>query len=185
MIGYLKGKIIDIDGHEVIVEVNGVGYLVKVAGIKYQELSEAELYIHTHVREDQLSLFGFETKTELKLFELLISVSGIGPKIGMSILRAAKSSAIQEAIAKADVGFFTTIPGIGKKGSQKIIIELKNKVGSLNEINLNDEGDGELITGLVGMGYDRKKVLEVMRKIDNNLTDQEKIKMAIKYISTG
>jgi Holliday junction DNA helicase RuvA len=182
MIGYLKGVVIDIDGGEVIVEVNGVGYRVVISNFKFQISDEVELYIHTHVREDQISLFGFFCKAELKLFELLISVSGIGPKLGMTILKAGKADKITEAISKADVNFFTAISGIGKKGAQKIIIELKNKVGSLSEINLSDDGDDDLVSGLVAMGYNRNAVVHVMNELSGTLKDEDKIREALKML---
>jgi holliday junction DNA helicase RuvA len=202
MIGYLKGTIIDKEKDSVLLDCNGVGYKVKIKGLKdYSEQSEGRnkelgandksntevsrkvgFFIHTHVREDEISLYGFSTKEELYLFEMLISVSGVGPKVALAILSASKSDRIISAISKADVDFFTTIPGIGKKGAQKIIIELKNKVGSITEIDLGEDGHTDLVDGLTGMGFAKYDVIKVVRLLDPELSEEEKIKEAIRKL---
>lgn len=184
MIGYLKGKIIDQDSNSVLVEVQGVGYrVVQSSKFKVENSNEIELWIHTHVREDEISLYGFGDKKTLKLFELLLSVNGVGPKVGMAIVSASSSEKISEAIARADVGFFTAIKGVGKKGAQKIIIDLKNKMGSVAELDLSSDGGDDVVEALVSMGYNREKVISVVRGLDDNLSESQKIKEALKKIS--
>ncbi len=186
MIGYLRGKVIDSLGGSVLVDVGGVGYRVAIGSSKAQKLKsseEVELYVHTHVREDQISLYGFESKKALGLFELLISVSGVGPKVGMAVIGHGSAEKILEAISKADVGFFTGVSGIGKKGAQKIIIELKNKVGGVEELDLEADGGDDLVEALVGMGFDRGKVVEVLRGMEDGLSEDRRLKLAIRELS--
>lgn len=185
MIGFLKGRVIEASLREMLVDVGGVGYrvFVVVSGIKYQVSSDVKLWIHTYVREDQISLYGFGDKKQLKMFELLISVSGVGPKVAMGILGQTKVEKIQEAVAKADVSFFTAIKGLGKKGAQKIIIELKNKLGSVEELDLGDDGGDEVAAGLVGMGFEVERVRRVLREIEPGLAEEQKIKVAIRALS--
>ncbi len=183
MIGFLKGQVIDRTGGSLLVDVGGVGYKIQISNIKYQNGDEVAFYVHTYVREDEISLYGFEDKKALVMFELLISVSGVGPKVAMVILSSAKVEKIQEAVARADVSFFTAMKGLGKKGAQKIIIELKNKLGSVEELDLGDEGeDNEVVAGLVAMGYDSRKVRQVVEELAADLSESEIIKAVIKKL---
>ena len=185
MIGYLSGKIVGRIKDQVLVDVGGVGYRVQVdSGFTIQDSGEVSIFVYTHVREDQISLFGFESKKQLELFELLIGVNGVGPKVGMAILSSSKADLITAAIAKADVGFFTAVPGIGKKGAQKIIIDLKNKVGSVSDLDLSGEEQvDELVEALVGMGFDAGKASSTLAEIDVTMDEQLRLKMAIKKLS--
>ncbi len=180
MIGRLKGEVIEtnLEDNSVIVDVNGVGYKVFVAESLNIFKGIVTLSIFTLVREQELSLYGFTTRDHHNIFSLLISVSGIGPKVAMSILSVKKPASIVSAIQSADVDFFTSVSGVGKKGAQRIIIELKNKLGGLEEIDLK-ELDDDIISGLVSMGYDRKKVAETLRKIDKKLPEETIIKLAM------
>ena len=183
MIGYLKGEIFEVDGNEVIVMVGGVGYRVRtIQDSRFKIHESVGLYIHTHVKEDELSLYGFADKKALKMFELLIGVSGVGPKVAMNILGQRNSEKIQRAVATADVGFFTEVKGLGKKGAQKIIIELKNKLGDLQELDLGDVGGDELVAALVGMGFGRQDVVKVLSEMEVGLSEDEKIKIAIRKL---
>ena len=121
-----------------IVDVNGVGYGVLANAGTLQtagSLDEISLNIYTHVREDRIELYGFSSPQEQMLFELLISVSGVGPKTALAITEKG-SQALVEAIQQADVRFFTKVPRVGKKSAQKIIIELKSKLGGLKDLDL-------------------------------------------------
>ena len=140
MIGFLNGKIELLLNPNVIIDVNGVGYKVLVSEKTYSNLKlgeNAKFFIHTHVREDEISLFGFLQAEELRLFEYLISVSGVGPKTALNIFSFGEKSEIENAIIKGDVSFFTSVPRLGTKNAQKIIIELKNKMGGLADIDLS------------------------------------------------
>ena len=142
MIGFLRGEVFFKEGSSIILDVKGVGY--KVLGSrdvlsKATKGSSLELFIYTHVREDNISLFGFLEALDLKLFESLIGVSGIGPKTAMNIFSQGERSEIIAAIATADTSFFKSIPRLGQKNAQKIIIELKNKYGATAELDLSGE----------------------------------------------
>lgn len=188
MIGYLRGKIFQINKESLILDVSGVGYEVFSSTrtlITCNKEDQLELYIYTHVREDQLKLFGFETILEKEMFEAIISVSGVGPKIGLLILSAEKVEEIKKAISMADLNFFTKIKGLGKKGAQKIIIELKNKLGSINDLDLNNEGevvDSEAVEALISFGFRRSDILAILAKIDKNLSTEEQLKIALKML---
>jgi len=186
MIGRLSGEVVDtsIEDSSVVIDVGGVGYKVYVAESLNIFRDTVTVFVYTHVREQEISLYGFTTKDHHHVFSLLISVSGVGPKAAMSILSIKKPSSIVSAIQSADVDFFTSIPGLGKKGAQKIIIDLRNKLGGLEEIDLA-EVDNEIINGLVAMGYERKNVTDSLRRIDKKLPEDEIIKLAIKHLGMG
>ncbi len=132
MIGYLRGTVRRATPEQVVVDVGGVGYLVSVpAGVRERigrVGSQVELHVHTHVREDALSLFGFATPEELELFQMLIQVDGVGPKVGLAILSAASMDVIKRAILAEDVAPIRRAPGVGPRTAQKVIIDLKPKL---------------------------------------------------------
>lgn len=186
MIGHLSGTLGEIDGNELLVSVGGVGYLVAVSDVtQYQVGHEISLYVYTNVKEDEISLFGFASVSDKKIFKLLISVSGIGAKSALAILSHGNSAQIRQAIVKADVAFFQAISGIGKKTAQRIIIDLKSKVGSVAEIDLSEPvpGTNDVYDALVGMGFSPQKVHQVIKEIESTLPEQEQIKTAIKQLS--
>ncbi len=135
MIASLAGIIEAVSKDSLIVNVNGIGFKVTVTTSVLSEMGitgrEVKLYTHFHVREDDMSLFGFSSLDELKLFETLISVSGLGPKTGMAMLSAMSADQVAMAIASGSVEILTTIPGIGKKTADRLILELKDKVGGV------------------------------------------------------
>jgi holliday junction DNA helicase RuvA len=188
MIGYLKGqyKIRNTDG--IIVDVHGVGYQVALPLSTLTKLTpgqEVELYIYTHVREDVLDLYGFPTQEELALFKLLLGVSGVGPKTALLVMSKGVDL-VQKAIVKADTGFFTMIPRLGTKNAQKIIIELKNKMGGLVDLDLSDGGDesNEIIEALMSMGYTKPEAIKAVRSLPDTITKvEEKIRYILKSSS--
>src|SRR6266702_3320196 len=131
MIARLRGRIAGRAGTALIVDVNGVGYLVH-ATPSAQRLADGEvtIEIHTIVREDALQLYGFATAEERELFELLLGVSGVGPKVALAILSGSTPSELRRAIAREDTARFEAIPGIGRKTAQRVVLELKEKPGS-------------------------------------------------------
>lgn len=187
MIGFLTGKVHIKLVDSIILLVNGVGYRVHVPPTTYNSLnlsSPLELYIHTHVREDALDLYGFKTAEELFLFNLLLTVSGIGPKTAMLVLDKGVEK-VRKAIVKADVDFFTLIPRLGRKNSQKIIIELKNKLGSLTELDLASESSEmiQAVEALQSMGYTKQEAITALRNIpDSEETLEQKIRYALRNI---
>ena len=186
MIGYLKGVMLEKKQAEVWLDVNGVGYRVKYQGpkSKNQTGDKLALYIHTAVREDAITLYGFETMKELEIFELLLTVSGVGPKTAMVIVGTQKVERIEKAIREADVQFFQQVPGIGKKSAQRIIVDLKSKIGSLKELDLqSEEGENDDVTlALKQFGFKAEEIRQVMKQIDLTLSDQEKVREGLKRL---
>jgi holliday junction DNA helicase RuvA len=189
MIGYLKGEVFFKESNYIILDVKGVGY--KVLGsrdvlAKAIKGSPLELFIYTHVREDNISLFGFLESLDLKLFENLIGVSGIGPKTAMNIFSIGNRSQIISAIATADTSFFKSVPRLGQKNAQKIIIELKNKFGGIGELDLNGEnmsGNEDVLTALKGFGFTTKEIHDAIRSVKKEGQKiTETIKLALKYL---
>ena len=132
MIGYLRGTVVRRSGDQVVVEVGGVGYLVSLPAGALERVGRAgaaaELHVHTVVREDQLALFGFLDPKELDLFELLIQVDGVGPKVGLAILSTASLDVLRRAILSGDFGAIRRAPGVGQRTAQKVIIDLQPKL---------------------------------------------------------
>ncbi len=187
MIGYLKGKVIAHQNQELWIDVAGVGYRVrtnnKFTNPQMTKGTEVELFIHTAVREDAITLYGFSSLDELQLFELLISVSGVGPKTGMDIIGKADGDQIETAIREADVHFFESMKGIGKKSAQRIIIDLKNKIGSLKEIDLAaEETDDAVYLVLKQFGFKPATIQQAMKQIDRNLSEAEQIKAGLRLL---
>ena len=189
MIAHLSGTLLLRDDPYIIVQVGGVGYKVQVSSnisSKISQDSKIELFTYTHVREDVLELFGFLNYQDLKLFELLISVSGVGPKTALNIFSLGGHKEISNAIISGDVDFFTGIPRLGKKNAQKIIIELKSKLGDASILDIKDsdfEGSDEVLLALMSFGFSRTESLEAVRKIgEQRKTVEEKIKLALKYL---
>lgn len=189
MIGFLRGEVFFKEGNYIILDVQGVGY--KVLGssdvlAKAHKGSSLSLFIYTHVREDNISLFGFLEAASLKLFENLIGVSGIGPKTAMNIFSIGDRSQIVSAIISADTAFFTGVPRLGQKNAQKIIIELKNKFGSTAELDLSGEdmfGNEEAIVALKNFGFTSKEIHDAIRAVKKDGQKiTETIKLALKYL---
>lgn len=185
MIGYLSG-IAKINDEKLIILANGVGYLVIVSPQQLNKISndqEISLFIYTHVKEDLLELYGFETSDEKKIFLMLLSVSGVGAKTALSMLSGGASPVI-EAIRHADLGFFKSVPRVGKKLAQKIIIELKNKVGSNTELNLEglSSKKQEVLEALMSLGFAEEKIETALSELDESLESEELLKAAMKKL---
>lgn len=189
MIGALTGTLLTSHENPSIIDVSGVGYRVYLTpqtasrAVKGERIS---VFVHTHVTDDGIDLFGFPTNGELTLFTLLLNVPGIGPKTAMLVVDRGEEP-VKNAVATSDVAFFSSIPRLGTKNAQKIIIELKAKLGSLKDIDLSLDESGEtaqLIEALMSMGFARNEIRSVMRKINHNETSLEgKIKSALKLLS--
>lgn len=168
MIGLLIGKPL-IDAQKMIIVVNGVGYEVNAGGRLLSAAALAEsitAYIYTHVRENAIELYGFQTAQEKNLFLLLLEVSGIGPKTALAIADQGAEQ-ITEAVQNANVSFFSKLPRVGKKLAQKIIIELKSKLGSLKELKMGGLNEHEQLVfdAVVALGFDEQKVYEVLETV--------------------
>jgi Holliday junction DNA helicase RuvA len=165
VIAHLRGKILEKQPNRVVVDAGGVGYDVAVPLSTFYGLAEAggdvSLRVHTHVREDAISLFGFATRLELDLFERLIGISGIGPKVGLAVLSGIEPSELISAIERGDLARLTAIPGVGKKTSERIVLELKDRLpkapavaapaGGVDAPVLRDD----LVSALINLGYHR------------------------------
>jgi len=186
VIGYLRGRVLYKSLKELLVDVRDVGYRVKIGEKMYRgvtEGEEVELFIHTQVREDALELYGFAEMKQLKLFEMIIGVSGVGPKIGMAIVGMTKAEAVERAVREANVEFFQRIPGIGRKGAQRIIVDLKGKIAGMAELDLAAEGgEDEVMEALMSFGFGRAEVEAVRRKFEADLSMEEQIKMGLKML---
>lgn len=183
MIGYLEGKVKSVGKNKVILFANGIGFTVFVpSSLVFNQGDSAKLFIHTHLREDNLSLFGFAVATDLDLFELLITVSGVGPKIGLAIFAAATSENILKAIESSNLGFFSSISGVGKKTAQKIILDLNSKI-SRGEINFkNLEGSSELVDSLVSLGFQKPEISSILIDVDTSQPLGTQVKSALKLL---
>ncbi|MGE5245319.1 MAG: Holliday junction branch migration protein RuvA [Betaproteobacteria bacterium] len=166
MIAFLRGRILDKHPNRIVVDVNGVGYDVAVPLSTFYGLGEAgdevALRVHTHVREDAIALYGFASVLEQELFERLIGVSGIGPKVALAVLSGIEPLDLMRAIERADVGRLTAIPGVGKKTSERIVLELKDR---LPQVQMASAGIGatvatpalrdDVLSALLNLGYHR------------------------------
>lgn len=191
MIGFLAGTIHNKSLGSVTVLTNGVGYVVSMCPSTLTKISTqetVELYIYTHVREDILELYGFQTEEELRLFKLLLNVSGIGPKTALLVISQGVE-AVKEAIIKANTDFFTTIPRLGTKNAQKIIIELKTKLGGIEDLDLNgDRQSSEITEALTSMGFSRQETLTALRNLPIELktaSTEQKLRHLLKNIRAG
>ncbi|MEI7452133.1 MAG: Holliday junction branch migration protein RuvA [Candidatus Falkowbacteria bacterium] len=190
MIAYLKGKVLHKNNTSAVIVVNNIGYMVALNAAFLGETmvdDEIEVYTHQHVREDAVELFGFKNLEDLELFELLISISGVGPKTGLGVFSLASAGDIKEAIARGDSGLLTKVSGIGKKTAERIVLELRDKVGQLafydklsgaKTLPSSDE-----IDALMTLGYSLQQAREALAQIDPSLKDSsEKVRAALKMI---
>lgn len=179
MIGYLTGTNIYEGKDYIILNTGAVGYKVHVTPAAKLK-KELALFVHTKVTDSDIALFGFEDQQQLKVFESLIKVSGIGPKIALAILSSTTTQNIISAISKADVSFFTAIPGLGKKGAQKIIVELKNKQDK--DLSFSDEQENDLYQALLNLGFKSAEINPIIAKIDTSISLQDQIKQSLKLL---
>lgn len=184
MISWLKGKIIAHEIGKVVVNINNIGYLIFVTSKNYPINNTIELFIHQHIREDSNVLYGFDSKEELDIFELLLSVSGVGPKLALTIVSSANVKTITNAIESGSAEYFRSINGVGAKVAAKIIVELKNKITD-GELNMNSlTSGGELSDGLLTLGYSRQEISQVISQIPSNIVElKDKLQWAIKNIA--
>ena len=195
MIGSIKGKIILKKEKWIIVEASSVGYKIYVSPDTLSKVDAFRLrvgqndapvsfWIHTHVREDALDLYGFFEYPELEFFEMLISVSGIGPKSALAILGITSIDTLRKAIGTGDTSYLTKISGIGKKTAEKIVIELRDKMGTeLEGVSLQGELDS--IEALKSLGYSQNQAREALKKVTEknpNIDTNTKIREALKIL---
>jgi Holliday junction DNA helicase RuvA len=192
MIATLYGKLQARADDTIIVNVGGVGLRVRVSASTVAGLgavgSEVQLFTHLRVREDELSLYGFATEEELRLFETLMTVSGIGPKVALGVLSAAPTETVRMAIAQGNLEVLTAIPGIGKKTAQRIVLELKGKLdlGGLAEAGALSPLDEDVMNALINLGYSAAEATRAARSVPSNVkTVEERVRIALQYLGGG
>lgn len=180
MFAYIQGKILEKGLNYLIVENQGLGYKVFVTPETLQQGigSEVKLFTYHKVSDDGQALFGLPNFSSLQFFELLITVSGVGPKGALSIMSAAPVESIKQAIASQDTGAFKRISGIGTKTAEKIIVELKDKVTS-DKLQVTS---GDVFDALLALGYGQKEVREVMSKLDSSKPQNYQLKQALQLL---
>ena len=159
MIAYLRGKLARKDPARLIVDVNGVGYEVFIPLTTFTALpdagSEVSIDVHTHVREDIIALYGFSTRRERSIFEKLMTISGIGPKLAVTILSGGAVDDLTAAIKRGDLARLTAIPGVGKKTAERIVLELKDKLQDFAEAQPKASVEVDVLSALENLGYNR------------------------------
>lgn len=188
MIGFLRGKVVSAKPTQIILDVNGVGYLVNISISTFEKITdqnEISLFIHTHVREDALSLYGFYTEAEKEMFELLISISGIGPKVALSILSGISVDELQNAIQTENVSRLVSVPGVGRKTAERVVLELKSKVGFIETAvskGIDYTVKQEAVLALTTLGYNQKVAEKVVRDLlteDPSMTLEDLIRKSL------
>lgn len=185
MISHLRGTVLYLDLKYAVIDANGVGYKVSVTpetvtSLTHHNGKEVSLWTYLVVRDDALTLYGFGNREELDLFEILIGVSGIGPKTALGIVSSAPHSHIIEAIGSGDPSYLAKSIGIGKKNAEKIILELKDKVGT-GEIGLG-LGAGDALEALTALGWSERDAREAIKATDRNASVPERVTQALKRL---
>lgn len=196
MISFLDGVLVSKTPTEIIVDVNGVGYSVHIPLSTFQKLDglnqRVKVFTHLHVREDAMQLYGFATEPERELFRMLISVSGIGPKIAQGILSGMDAAELKQCISTGDVASLTTIQGVGRKTAERIVMELRDKLGkpeeSLGVLSLGKQASirSEALNALLSLGFTRSSAEAALRTVlqrTQDLSLEELIKQALRHAS--
>ena len=200
MISYIRGELVAVEEDKVIVDVNGVGFGIYMPAQSMNSLpmtgEEVKLHTYMNVREDAMQLYGFLTRDDLKVFKLVIGVSGIGPKGGLGILSKLTADELRFAVMAHDVKTISSAPGIGKKTAEKLIIELKDKLsiedvltrGETDDIapvsHTSNQTQAEAVQALVALGYSNSEALKAVKKvaITEAMSVEEVLKQALKNI---
>jgi len=196
MIAKISGRLIEKSPTRILVEVNGIGYEIQIPLSTFEQLGavgeNAGVFTHLHVREDVLQLFGFATALERQLFQHLLSVSGVGPRLAQSILSSCSVELFCRRVAQKDISALTEIPGIGKKTAERLVLELRDRLARWAPAGMAAKtsipastAEEETITALVSLGYARslaQKAVEQVRRESGELPVEELIKRALRYI---
>ena len=189
MIAHISGRITEIFGNSAIVDVHGVGYELTLSGIDVETLSlndEKKFYTFHSIRENSEELYGFSSLEAKKLFELLISVQGIGPKAAIAILSLAPAEEVRNAIANTDAAFISKASGVGKKSAERVIVDLRDKVGipsrygATEVLNQNPAKQDDALDALIALGFPLKEATDALAKIDPTLPTEDRIRAALK-----
>lgn len=187
MYSFITGKVFVIKDGAVVVENNGIGYKIFTTAHALGRLAGEEtvrLFLHTYVREDILALYGFLEEADLAMFEMLISVSGIGPKAALGILSIADAKTVRMAISREDASILTRVSGVGKKTADRVILELGNKIAKLPAMEEgNVSADTDALDALVSMGYSIPEAREALKNVSKEVVDVgERVKSALKQL---
>ena len=191
MISHIKGIVEEKFGGSVIVDVGGVGYEIVVPALDFDNVllgEERKFYTYHQVRENAEELYGFSSLAAKKIFELLISVQGVGPKAAIAILSLAEAEEVRNAIANADAGFIAKASGVGKKSAERVIVDLRDKVGIPSRYGATEVTSGgavssepdEALDALIALGFPLKEATAALEKVDKSLPVEERIKLALK-----
>ncbi|MCR5756430.1 MAG: Holliday junction branch migration protein RuvA [Selenomonas sp.] len=197
MIGFLRGQVAALKTDYCLLDVNGVGYRVFVAGSTRNKLrlkEETQLFTYMNVYQDGITLYGFASEEEYDIFQLLIGVSGIGPKVALGILSAITVDGLCKAIQNKQATVLTKLPGIGKKSAERLILELKDKVGFAADGDdevltlemegpLGDDMISEAQAALVALGYSQAEIAPILKKATKCKSTEEIIKLALKQLN--
>lgn len=184
MYGYINGTVKEIEPNYIILDNNGIGYLIFVPN-PYGFILEKNytVYTYSNIREDEYSLYGFKTKEEKELFLKLISVKGLGPKMALPMLATGSISLISEAIETENINYLKKFPKIGDKVARQVILDLKGKLNVINTgLFAREDHSNELSEALVGLGYKQADIKKVINKIDPTISLEQQIKEALKLL---
>ncbi len=191
MIAHVVGEVTDKKLNSVIVDVGGLGYEVHVTQTDIEQIKvQSSVRLHTYfaVRENAQDLYGFTSPESKRLFELLLGVSGVGPKVAMSIAGLGEAAQIKSAIASSNVAFIQSASGVGKRGAEKVIVELKDKVGILGDDSFAAEGlagNDDALEALASLGYSTAQASKALSRVDAGLSVEDRIKAALAEINNS
>jgi holliday junction DNA helicase RuvA len=190
MIAMLSGEVVEKLVDQVVLNVNGIGYELYISPSEYDQLQPKEkytLYVHEHIKEDAYDLYGFVSRDSKKLFELLISVKNVGPKVGLAILSIGPPNKIKSAIAGGDVPMLMSAKGVGKRAAEQLVVELRDKVGLITSTDADDvvyrsgiNPADEALQALLALGYSEQDAALALRSVDPKLATDERVKLALK-----
>ena len=191
MIAHIKGIVAEKFENSVIVDVNGVGYEITITALDYENITldqEIKFYTYHNIRENAEELYGFSSLAAKKLFQLLLTVQGIGPKAAIAILSLAAPEEVRNAIANADAAFVSKASGVGKKSAERVIVDLRDKVGIPSHYGATQVIAGkpaknepdEALDALIALGFPLKEATAALEKVDPTLPVEERIKLALK-----
>ena len=188
MIASLSGTVRHKDLNSIVVDVSGVGYKLAVpTDVALEAIPSQNIFLWTYlaVRETSLDLFGFLDRETLELFQLLITISGIGPKTALGILNVASPATLRQAVATGDTSYLTRVSGIGKKNAEKIVLELKDKLKvSSEDIGVDGKHEGDALEALVSLGYNERDAREALKKVSKDIVGaSDRVKQALRVLS--
>ncbi|HPN38869.1 MAG TPA: Holliday junction branch migration protein RuvA [Melioribacteraceae bacterium] len=196
MIGYLKGNIINLAPTKLLLDVNGVGYNIFISLNTYNKLNSLQnpvaVFTHLSVRQDSMDLYGFYSASEKEMFELLISVTGIGPKLALGILSGIQTDELKNAVSMGNIGRIKAVPGIGKKTAERLILELKDKMFQIKDettstgFSKSFEIKADAVAALNMLGYSPKFTEKIIKQVLDdtpNISLEELIKLALSYLN--